>query len=77
MTSQRKALERQLERAERVAQRRPDDQEIAKVVAVQRSEVEALGQGGSAGRAEAMAALARQYLNVCDRENRAGGPLDL
>ena len=64
------ALRRQLARAERLAKRHPNDQKItaalAEVIELLRIEVRALDQEGSAARAEAVAALARQALNVTE-----------
>ena len=64
------ALRRQLARAERLARQPPDDQKIAEalaeVVELLRIEVRALDNEGSAARAEAVAALARQALNVTE-----------
>jgi hypothetical protein len=71
-----KALARQLARAERLAAQRPDDEKlaeaIAEVVEILRIEVRALDQEGSAARAEAVAALARQALNVTEKLMRLG-----
>ena len=70
MKDARQALARQLARAERLAGRHPDDQKIAEalaeVVELLRIEVRALDHEGSAARAEAVAALARQALNVTE-----------
>jgi hypothetical protein len=64
------ALARQLARAERLAGQHLDDQKIAEalaeVVELLRIEVRALDNEGSAARAEAVAALARQALNVTE-----------
>lgn len=74
------ALRRQLARAERLAAQPTGDPKIAsalsEVVEILRAEVRALDQEGSAARAEAVAALARQALNVTEtlmRLNQGSG----
>ena len=70
MENTRQALARQLARAERLAREHRGDEKIAgalaEVVELLRIEVRALDQEGSAARAEAVAALARQALNVTE-----------
>jgi cell division protein FtsB len=69
-TPQRTALERQLHRAELIAKHCPEDRQLAEVRAILRGEIATLDQGGSAARAETLAALARQFLNTLDLEAR-------
>jgi hypothetical protein len=76
MKNARQALARQLARVERLARQHPNDQKIAgalaEVIEILRIEVRALDQEGSAARAEAVAALARQALNVTESLMRLG-----
>jgi stage V sporulation protein SpoVS len=82
MKNARQALARQLARAERLARQPPNHQKIAgalaEVIERLRIEVRALDQEGSAARAEAVAALARQALNVTETlmrlNQRSGNP---